>query len=883
MLYISGWNENDDDGGATTPWAFTSVTAPISANTPYFAMLQFNFNGATGDVTGFLDGDTIGILPGAGRLFNHPGNIGIGAMNNGSVFHDGPDGGYDHYFDGNIAEFISSNIVYNKAQIIIINNYLGSKFNVPVTYDYYDHNVNYGWELFGIGQVDADNSHNIARGSGIVRIENPGSLDDGDFLIIGHDNGDISSWTTTEVPDNDPNFQRVAREWRADDRNNGIGTIRLSIDDSEFAAKPFGFTKYVLLLNSGSDFITGSQVYELTYNSSTGLYEADNIDLSNDTYFTIGVVKPAVEYTLVSSNGTESISPVNIEVTMNYVTGSDVTVDYAPIGGTASSGSDYTLTPDQLTISAGNQTATYPIIIINDTDSEVDETVIMELSNPSAGVSLGTNTQHTYTINDDDDSRWIQFTRQDSSNLESVSPIVIQVHVNEKDPFNDTKVDYTVTGGTATGGGVDYTLAAGTATVAMGDTLGDISISINDDLLNEINETIIVTLSGPVNANLGDTTQFTYTIQDDDAVPNVQFSSATSSGSESFSPVRLYVDISAVSGQDIILYYSASGGTAINGGIDYTIFDPSSITIAAGSILDSLEFSVFNDIIEEGDETIIVTLDSITNGALGGSVNHTYTIYDDDGMGWLGPGGVSNGAGYQTWLKSNAITGYADGAQLTTWADVSGNSNDATGSGGSRPYYRDNAGDNVNGRPVVDFSGGNYLMAIADGVDFNTGGPYTRKTLIVAFQTGGDVTTRQVIYEQGGGTRGLNIYIEGGNLLIAGWNEANDDGGATTPWFFNAVNTPVGINETHYAILEFNADSTWIKGYVDGALTGTINGVGKLFSHGGDIGLGAMNDGSRFASGSASGDGHYFTGKIMEFLSFNKTLNEAQNILVENY
>ncbi|MCK4699486.1 MAG: hypothetical protein KAT38_04115, partial [Bacteroidales bacterium] len=444
-------------------------------------------------------------------------------------------------------------------------------------------------------------------------------------------------------------------------------------------------------------------------------------------------------------------------------------------------------------------------------------------------------------------------------------------------------VDYTVTGGTATGGGVDFTLAAGTVTIVADDTLGDISISINNDLLNEIDETIVVTLSGPVNANLGDTTQFTYTIQDDDVAPNVQFSSATSPGSESFSPVRLYVDISALSGQDIELFYSASGGTAINGGIDYTIINPSSIIISAGSTLDSLEFSIFNDIIEEGDETIIVTLDSVHNATLGGVVDHTYTIYDDDGLGWLGPGGVSDGAGYQTWLKSNAITGYLDGTQLTTWADVSGNSNDASGSGGSRPYYRDNAGANVNGRPVVDFAGGNYLMAFADGVDFNTGGPYTRKTLIIAFQTGGDVTARQVLYEQGGGTRGLNIYIEGGNLFIAGWNEANDDGGATTPWLFNAVNTPVGTTETHYAILEFNSDSTWIKGYVDGNLIGTINGVGKLFNHGGDIGLGAMNDGSRFASGSAAGDGYYFTGKIMEFLSFNKTLNEAQNILIENY
>ncbi|MCK4465768.1 MAG: HYR domain-containing protein, partial [Bacteroidales bacterium] len=883
LLYISGWNEADDDGGATTPWAFTSVTSPINANTPYFAMLQFNFTGVTGDVTGWLNGDTINVLPGAGRLFNHPGNIGVGAMNNGSVFHDGPDGGYDHYFNGNISEVIINNIVYNTAQINVVNNYLGAKYNIAVTNDYFDHQLDYSWELFGIGQKDANNSHNIAQGSGIIRIDNPSSLDDGDYLLIGHDNASIGSWITTGVPDNDPNFQRVDRVWRADDKNNSMGTVRVSMDNSDLAPKPFGFTKYVLLVNSSSDFTTGSEVVELPYNASIGMYSASNIDLSGDKYFTIGVIKPAIEFSLTSSNGGEAISPVDIEVRLNYRTSANVTADYAATGGTATSGNDYTLTPGQIIVPAGSQTATFQLTIINDTDPETDETVIMTLSNPGSGHIIGNDTTHTYTINDDDNSRWIQFTRQDSSNLESVDPIVIQVHINEKDLINDTKVAYEVTGGTATGGGVDFTLAADTVIVAAGDTLGNISISINNDILDEADETIIITLSGPVNANLGDTTQFTYTILDDDVAPSVQFSSATSSGAESFSPVRLYVDISAASGQDIILYYSASGGTAINGGIDYTIFNPSSITIAAGSVLDSLEFSVFNDIIEEGDETIIVTLDSITNGTLGGSVNHTYTIYDDDGMGWVGPGGVSDGSGYQTWLKSNAITGYSDGDRLNNWADASGNGNNATAIGGVRPVYNDNPVDNINNRPVVNFSGGNYYLEIADGADFNTGGPYTRKTLIVAFQTGGDVTARQVIYEQGGGTRGLNFYIEGGNLFIAGWNEANDDGGATTPWVFNAVNIPIGTNETHYAVLDFNSDSTWIKGYVDGALIGTINGVGKLFNHSGDIGLGAMNDGSRFASGSASGNGYYFTGKIVEFLSFNRTLNEAQKIIIENY
>ena len=79
--------------------------------------------------------------------------------------------------------------------------------------------------------------------------------------------------------------------------------------------------------------------------------------------------------------------------------------------------------------------------------------------------------------------------------------------------------------GTATGGGVDYTLANGTLTIAAGSTTGTITIAgIVDDLIDELDETVIVTLSGPTNASLGATTVHTYTILDNDATPNVSFS-----------------------------------------------------------------------------------------------------------------------------------------------------------------------------------------------------------------------------------------------------------------------------------------------------------------------------------------------------------------------
>ena len=92
----------------------------------------------------------------------------------------------------------------------------------------------------------------------------------------------------------------------------------------------------------------------------------------------------------------------------------------------------------------------------------------------------------------------------------------------------DVTVSFTVTG-TASGSGTDYTLDNGNITIAAGTTSGTITISnILDDVLDEANETVIVTLSSPSNATLGS----------DDA-PVVDFNTTTSNGAESTSSLSL--------------------------------------------------------------------------------------------------------------------------------------------------------------------------------------------------------------------------------------------------------------------------------------------------------------------------------------------------------
>ncbi|MCK7535970.1 MAG: hypothetical protein MZV63_35780 [Marinilabiliales bacterium] len=93
---------------------------------------------------------------------------------------------------------------------------------------------------------------------------------------------------------------------------------------------------------------------------------------------------------------------MTVQASLNYPHTSDISFDYAATGGTATSGVDYILAPGTVTIPAGSVTGSFNITVINDALVEPSETIIAGLTNPSAGVSIGTQNSYTYTILNDD-------------------------------------------------------------------------------------------------------------------------------------------------------------------------------------------------------------------------------------------------------------------------------------------------------------------------------------------------------------------------------------------------------------------------------------------------------------------------------------------------
>ncbi|MHC4343295.1 MAG: Calx-beta domain-containing protein [Planctomycetota bacterium] len=222
----------------------------------------------------------------------------------------------------------------------------------------------------------------------------------------------------------------------------------------------------------------------------------------------------------------------------------------------------------------------------------------------------------------------IEFELAASGDLESVTPALIDVIVDYADANETYTVDYAVTGGTATGGGVDYTLANGTLTFVPGDTNETISIDVVDDGAPEDDETIIITLSNPIglDAQLGSITEHTYTILD----PSVRigFDVASGSGMEDVTPVYVSVSLSAPATETITVDYNVIGGTATGGGGDYTL-DPGTLTFNIDDVTKDIVIDIISDANQEPAETIIIELSNPTSAKLGTQTQYTYTIVSE--------------------------------------------------------------------------------------------------------------------------------------------------------------------------------------------------------------------------------------------------------------
>ncbi len=98
--------------------------------------------------------------------------------------------------------------------------------------------------------------------------------------------------------------------------------------------------------------------------------------------------------------------------------------------------------------------------------------------------------------------------------------------------------------------------------------------------------------------------------------------------SESVGTVSVTAKLSSTSTYSVVAPYTV-GGTATPGGVDHNLAD-GSLTIPAGSRSASKSFAVMDDTLQEGDQTVVLTLRTPSNAVLGAPSSQTITIVDND-------------------------------------------------------------------------------------------------------------------------------------------------------------------------------------------------------------------------------------------------------------
>ncbi|MBX7147562.1 hypothetical protein K1X76_00630 [bacterium] len=340
-----------------------------------------------------------------------------------------------------------------------------------------------------------------------------------------------------------------------------------------------------------------------------------------------------------------------ITATLSAANGVDVTVNFG-FSGTATGGNaDYTL-PDgsSCIVSAGDTTCTIRVVSVHEGSDENSETVIADVTSVNNGTESGTQ-QVTINITDFDDPPTI-FNLQltggagngyyneeadgEFGNHVTISAVLtaasgkgVTLHLNYPETFDGMvpelmavrDEDYTADNGVDDSGDCIFLPNEATCSV---------TLTAIHDTIYEGYEGWAVVVGTAVNADSDyENTPFAAFIIDDDAEPSVEFTTTSSSGSESSTPAQLQLTLSKVVQHDTVVPYSILGGSTASAGLDFTA--PSgTVTIPGGQTTANINITIADDDEVEANETIVVQLGDPDLAALDENDTHTYTITDNE-------------------------------------------------------------------------------------------------------------------------------------------------------------------------------------------------------------------------------------------------------------
>ena len=372
---------------------------------------------------------------------------------------------------------------------------------------------------------------------------------------------------------------------------------------------------------------------------------SSSLTITDDDYTPTNRTLTFVDALTVNGEEGGSSGSMTISLPAGYTAGEDITVHYIITGSTTASASDYIAFPLTAVIKKGWNSVPVSVSIVDDTEIENVESINVALTSAtgtlaySVGSYLGHSLGTTISIIDNDSQLTISsVTNGTEGGANAGFYISLPAGITSTE---DISVNYTMTG--AATNGVDYTTLSGTTIIPAGQPGVSVDVLITDDDVIETTEDVILGLTSGTGTSSG--IGFTIissaniaTITDNDNTAANRVLTVTSivnaaepgtNGSFVFSLPGSYT-----CSETMIVHYTVSGTATPNA--DYTKLTGNMVLAAGQHTTAPIPVKVLDDLIIEGDETVVITVTSATaspSGAIftaGTPAFNTVTIADND-------------------------------------------------------------------------------------------------------------------------------------------------------------------------------------------------------------------------------------------------------------
>lgn len=347
---------------------------------------------------------------------------------------------------------------------------------------------------------------------------------------------------------------------------------------------------------------------------------------------------PVVTFDASSVTVDESAGTVTVNVDILSENGNATSVDVVLGTSTASNGADFNYTtPTTVTFPASSSTTQSVTLSIND-DATVEgsEDIVLELQNATNSATVGTNGTYTITITDNDVSAnpVVSFDAASLSVNEDAGTILLNVDIASPNS-NITTVEVALGASSASlGSDFSYTTPTTVTFPANSSATQTVVVGIIDDAVLESTEDIVLNLQNPSNsATIGTNASYTISIIDNEVAPSTEVSFDAGSITVNENAGTLFVNVTiANENANATSVDVALGAATATIGSDFTFTTPTTVTFPANSsTTQTVVLGIIDDATPEAIETITLTLQNPTNGAiLGTDANYVISIEDNE-------------------------------------------------------------------------------------------------------------------------------------------------------------------------------------------------------------------------------------------------------------